>query len=255
MQRINKTAHAPVGTAVLLFLGLAIVPVSLRASGIRISFSPRLAAATDAWQQVAEVFGATYHPARAGELSVVRDPKGGPSAIESAQSTRTGYFVCAQVPRELPPISAEAPDVLSLKSSSERRSARRPVARRLLASHRAEIVIAAEAIEAIKARFEKQTPALGALALKVPTLKRGELIKSLDKRLFKQAFKPIVEFRSPVDSENMKVFVHLRRAVAGSSAKSAERKVFSALASARRRECDRAILTGVPTDILDNSEF
>lgn len=246
MQRINKSAHAPVGTAVLLFLGLAIVPVSLRATGVRISISPRLAAATDAWQQVAEVFGASYHPAPAVELGVFRDLNGGPSTIESSQVTRTGYFACAQNPRELPSTAVEAPEVLSLKSSPERRSAPRPVARRSLSSRQVEIVIASEA---------KQPPALGALAMKVPTLKRAELIKSLDKRLFKQSFRPIVEFRSPVDSETMKVFVHLRRAVAGSAPGLAERKVFSALASARRRECDRAILTGVPTDILDNSEF
>ncbi|HSE36381.1 MAG TPA: hypothetical protein VLG74_03705 [Blastocatellia bacterium] len=253
MQRINRSAHAPVGTAVLLFLGLAIVPVSLRAAGVRISISPRLAAATDAWQQVAEVFGASYHPAPPAELSVVRDLNGGPSTIESSQCTRSGYFACAQEPRELPSTAVEASDVLSLKSSPERRSAPKPAARRSLSSHQVEIVIAAEAI---KASIEKQAPALEALgALRVSTFKRGELIKSLDKRLFKQTFRPIVEFRSPVDSENMKVFVHLRRAVAGSSAKSAERKVFSALASARRRECDSAILTGVPTDRLDHSEF
>jgi len=45
MQRLNKPAHAPLGTAFFLFMSLAIIPVSLKAAGLQTGFSPRLSAA------------------------------------------------------------------------------------------------------------------------------------------------------------------------------------------------------------------
>jgi hypothetical protein len=91
--------------------------------------------------------------------------------------------------------------------------------------------------------------------MKLATLKREELLKSFDKQVFKQTFEPIGEVRRLPVSENMRVLVRVKRAAVGSSAKTAECKVFSALASARRHECDRAIMTGMTTGSPDNSEF
>lgn len=234
----------------MLFLGLAIVPVSLLATGVRISFSPRLAAATDAWQQIAEVFGASYRPAPPAELSAVRD-------LDSNRTESSIHpcsdFACAQKREGVPAAAVEPADAGSVKPLCARGNAPRVASRRSRSSRQLDLVVSAEAIEA---RFEKQLPGIGELgALRVVTLKRAELLKSLEKRLFKPSFKPIEEGVKPANSQSMKVFVQLRKAVAGSSPGLAERKVFSALASARRRECDRAILTGIPTDNLDSSEF
>src|SRR5262249_22194851 len=60
MQRLNKTAHAGLGLTFFLFLGLAIVPFSLRAAGVQVSISPRLSAAIDVWRQIADVLGSGY---------------------------------------------------------------------------------------------------------------------------------------------------------------------------------------------------
>lgn len=251
MQRIKRSAHAPVGTALFLFVGLAILPVSLRATGVQISVSPRLAAAMDAWQQIAEVFGASYHPTPASELSVVRELDSAPA--ESSVSPGSTKSACASRAEVSTGTELDATEAGSVKAALARRAASRPALRRSLSSNQVALLAAADAL---KASFEKQAPAIGALgALKVATLKRGELLKSIDKRLFKSTFGPIDEVRKFPGSKNIRVLVNLRRAVAGSSAKAAERKVFLALASARRRECDRALLTGLTTVTPDHSEF
>jgi hypothetical protein len=51
MQRINKQTTTPFGLA-FLFLGLAIVPVSLKAVGVNISFGPRANAVANAWTRI-----------------------------------------------------------------------------------------------------------------------------------------------------------------------------------------------------------
>jgi hypothetical protein len=253
MHRINRSAHAPVGTAVVLFLGLVILPVSQRVTGIQISFSPRLSAAIDAWQQIAEVFGASYHPAPASELSVVKDLDTDPSnRIEGSGSADRSDLACAHKAEEWPATVLGVTNARSLNTASVRRSASKSLPRRSLLISQVATVVSAKAI---KASFERQAPTIGALgALRVAMLKPGELLKSVDNKLFNFTFEPIGEVQNP-GSKNVRVFVRLRRAVAGSTAKAAERKVFSALASARRRECDRAILTGMTVGNPDHSEF
>lgn len=253
MQIIKRSAHAPVGTALVLFLGLAIVPVSLHATGVRISFSPRLAAATDAWQQIAEVFGASYHPAPAAELTVVRDLDADPYNPRESSRSKYADSACAQESRELPATAVKAPEPIVLKASSVRRRAAKSTSLGSFSSRELDIVVAAEAI---KASFAKQSQALSDQgAFNFVMSKRGELLKSFNKRPFKPSFKLIDEGGNPQHAEEMKVVLQIRRAVAGSSAKLAERKVFSALASTRNRQCDRAVLTNIPTESLDHSEF
>jgi hypothetical protein len=253
MQRINRSAHAPVGTAFFLFLGLAILPFSLRAAGVQVSFSPRLAAAMDAWQQIADVFGASYHPAPASELSVVKDLDSDPSNPIESPVRPSSEFACAQKAEEWAGTVVDVSEARALNVAPVRRAFSKSASRRSLPSNQVVLVVAAEAI---KASFEKHAPAIGALgALKLATLKREDLLKSIDKQVFKQTFEPIGEARNLPVSKNIRVLVLVKRAAAGSSAKTAECKVFSALASARRHECDRAILTGMTTGSADHSEF
>jgi hypothetical protein len=71
MQQTGKSTHTSVGAAFFLFLALAVIPFSLKAAGVEESLSPRLAAATDAWRQVAEAFGGGFQPGAPAELAAV----------------------------------------------------------------------------------------------------------------------------------------------------------------------------------------
>jgi len=253
MQRINRSAHAPVGAAFFLFLGLAIVPVSLRAAGVQVSFTPRLAAAMDAWQQMAEVFGASYHPARPSELGVVKDLDNVPSnPIDSSVSPRGSEFACLGELEELPGTVLDVPKARAHKTAAALRASPKFESRWSPAANRVALVLASEAI---KASFEKYAPAINTLgAMKLETLTRKQLVKSIEKQVFRQSFEPIGEIRSFAVPKSMRVLIHLKRAAAGFSAKTAECKVSAALASARRHECERALLT-MPSASPDNSEF
>jgi hypothetical protein len=56
----------------LLFLSLAIVPVSLRVAGYEVSISPSLSAAVEAWRGIAGALGNGSPSASASELSLVK---------------------------------------------------------------------------------------------------------------------------------------------------------------------------------------
>ena len=64
-------SSAPLGLG-LLFLSLAIVPVTLRIAGYEVSVSPSLSAAIEAWRSVAGVLGNTSQPVSDTELSLVK---------------------------------------------------------------------------------------------------------------------------------------------------------------------------------------
>jgi hypothetical protein len=73
MQRINKQTTAPFGLA-FIFLGLAIVPVSLKAVGVNISFAPRVNAVANAWNRITGGVASPYQPLGTAELSAVNVP-------------------------------------------------------------------------------------------------------------------------------------------------------------------------------------
>src|SRR5947207_4282814 len=74
MRRLNKSTNAPLGAAFFLFISLAIIPVSLKAAGVRVGVHPRLSAAIDIWAEVADVFGATYGTTGGSELAALIVP-------------------------------------------------------------------------------------------------------------------------------------------------------------------------------------
>ena len=247
MQRLNRSKHAPVGTAFFLFLGLAILPVSLRVAGVQVSFSPRLSAAMDAWQQIAEVFGASYRPGTGGDLSVVRDSDPDPSPPTDSSLGSPQRFACA---REF-----EEPNGM-LNEISETRAPKGAFARRASEQVARRIPLPAKQVTAVVvASSEMKFRAVEALnALKLET--REELLKTIERRMFKPSLAPVIEIRNLPTSKSMRVLLRLRRpATASSERTAAECKVFSALASERRHECDRALLTSMPSTSPDNSEF
>ena len=248
MQRLNRSAHAPVGAAFFLFLGLAILPVSLGVSGVQVSFSPRLSAALDAWHQIAEVFGASYQPGAPSDLSVVNESESDPSnRIDSSASPST-EFACSRESEELAATLNDVRYPRAPKACARRESpkveSRHSVAKRVAS--------------AVVASFENQARVIGVLgALKLETLTREEMLKSIEKQVLKPSFEAIAEIRNlPIPTpKSMRLLVRMKRAAAASSAKTAECKVFSALASSRSHECERAMLTSMPGTSPDNSEF
>ncbi len=253
MQRMTRSAHAPVGAALFLFLGVAILPVSLRVTGVEVDFSPRFAAAMDAWHEVAAVFGADYQGVPASELAVVKDldtdlnnPTG------SSESVPGSHFACSRQAEGDPAAEVRTIGVRSIKSVSTRRAGFKAPSRRSVSSGQAAMVAA----EAIKMSLEKQVPKMSAFGtFKAASWNREELLKGLDKRLLNLSVEQIVEVQNSRTSKNMRVLFRHKRAVAGASPKAAERKGFSAIASVRSRECERAALTGMTTPNPDHTEF
>ena len=245
MQRLNRSAHAPVGTAFLLFIGLAILPVSLRAAGVQVSFSPRLSAAMDAWQQMAEVFGVSYGPGTASDLSVVKDLDSEPANSIDGPVSPCSEFASAR--EELAERVLDLCEGRAVKAAPERPASPKSASRHSLASKRA--------TSAVVASFEDHKRLIGAAgAMKLEMLAREDVLKNIGMQVFRKSFDPIIEIRSLPISKSMRVQVRMKRGVAPSATKTAECKVFSALASARRHECERAMLTTISTS-PDNSEF
>jgi len=121
MQRLNRPAHAPLGTAFFLFLGLAIVPVSLKAAGVHLSFSPSLSAAADAWNEISEVFGASYQQTRDPQLPVVTNSD---SDVTPSDSNCTNHFVACTDEASQTPLSVLTVPTKNSQKSQCSRSAR-----------------------------------------------------------------------------------------------------------------------------------
>src|ERR1700730_18022694 len=96
MHRLNRSASATRGSAFFLFLSLAIVPISLRAAGVQVSFSPSLSAAADVWRQIADVFGSGYQPARAFDSSASTDQGREPLRAFDSSACPSHEFACAR---------------------------------------------------------------------------------------------------------------------------------------------------------------
>ena len=254
MQRLNRAAHAPVGAAFFLFLVLAILPISLGVAGVQVSFNPRLSAAMDAWQQIAEVFGASYQPGTASNLSVVNASESDSSDLIDSSTSRCTEFRCARRPEAVTTTLNDVRDPLVLKTCARSASPRVETRHSLAPKRVASVVVAS---------FENQARVIGVLgAMKLDTVTREEMQKSIETQVLKPSFVApsfvaMAEIRNlplPI-SKSMRLLVRMRRAAAASSAKTAECKVFSALASSRSRECERAMLTGMSVTSPDNSEF
>lgn len=253
MQRINRSAHAPVGTIFFLFLGLTILPVSLRAAGVQISFSPRLSAAADAWQQIADVFSASYVPAPTSDLSVVKDLDLDPSTpIETCKGPRSEFACLSNIERS----PAMVRDVIRARALKPAPASHARRTFESIAEPTAKRVAWTVAAEAIKASFEDHSQALDAMrALNIENGMQGALLQDIRKQMFRRGFEPAPQIRNLPLPKEQKVLVQIKRATAGLLPRAAQCKVYSALASARRQECERARLTSNFPMASDNGEL
>jgi hypothetical protein len=250
MQRLNRTGHGPRSAAFFLFLGLAILPISLRAAGFQVSFNPSLSAAVDAWQQLADVFGAGYQPGRTLDLS---SPHGSSTAPLIANDSSTPSRTEPACAREIEQVA------LSLQDVSKARTPKAVTVRVVCpraASHASAGAMSAEpgiAAAAIKLGFENHARVLEALgAIKAETATREELLKSIEKHMSEWSLETVKNLPIP---QNLRVIVRMKPSAIPSAAKAAECKVRAALESAQRLERERAMLTTSPSTSPDYCEF
>ena len=234
MQRLNRSAPAPRSSAFFLFLGLAIVPLSLRMAGVQVSFSPSLSAAADAWQQIAEVFGSGYQPSRAFDPPPPNDHGSEPVRAFDSSACPGREFACA---REVDELSAPVGDssVRPLQTGSPRRLC-------LKASIRASAMPAAierrAAAAVTRASLQTYVRGLGTLgALKLATVTHGSLLKN--DAMLRDIERQLVK-GSLLIPQDLLMFVKVKSQTIPSATKAAQCKVRAALDSARRIERERA---------------
>lgn len=141
MQRLNKTAHAGLGLTLFLFLGLAIVPFSLRAAGVQVSISPRLSAAIDVWRQIADALGSGYQSG----TEFAREP----AVANSEVACPHQKLACVTGQKEVLQTSADAVDSHSKEACLQR--PRRAITSKLNRTKRIEPALA---IDDVNASFE-----------------------------------------------------------------------------------------------------
>jgi len=96
---------------------------------------------------------------------------------------------------------------------------------------------------------------IGQGAVKLAVLAHEELFNSIEMRLMHKTVEQKAEIRNISIPKNVKLLVRMKRGIAPSATRLAECKGFAALASAKRRVCEQAMLTGVSYVTLDSSEF
>jgi len=258
MQRINKSGHSPVGTAFFLVLGLAILPFSLKFAGIEVSFNPQLSGATDAWQQISEVFAASYHTGLPADLSVNREQeKDQQQDSEECTDSASEYACNGEPDEEFDTISnsskAVVPDTTCTKRTAKARvkrvTASVPVASIVVAGTLVRH-LALNAVNSLNFTSEQRIERLKAQEVQ----RKTEYLKNIEIELFKNGI-PAVNFTKNTSiPKNLKVSVRFKKP-ASASGENTACKVFSALSLEHRRQCDRASLVTIPVVNVDNSEF
>jgi len=250
MQRVNRSAPAPKGVAFFLFLSLAVVPFSLRAAGVQVSFSPSFSAAADAWQQIADVFGSGYQPARAVTSPAPTDQGIEPLRDCDSSACPSREFACVHEVNELSAIVENASKVRVPQAGTTRRQCSRA------ASSRTSALPAAveQSISAVPGTESLQTHvrALGTLRnVKWDAVTHGDAVRN--DVLLKDVERHIVE-RSLAIPQSLRMLVRVKLPVIPSATKAAQCKVRAALDSARRIEFERAI-TSLSSTNPDNCEL
>jgi hypothetical protein len=238
MQQTGKSTHTSLGAAFFIFLGLAAIPFSLRAVGLKEALSPRLAAATDAWRQVADAFGGGYQASNT-EVAAMKHSDGEASSdpTENRCSARQGS---AGALVRIYDTSADNVEVArrAHKPAGVRRNCRQPLLHSDIV--KAALLAPARGLEALDSiRMEAAVEREWVKVLKEQM--RGQNLRSLDethRSQMQNRLKVVVQMKSPALSR-----------------KAAECKVQAALASATLLDPQRARLVTAPIAGQDNCEL
>ncbi|MFY9554752.1 MAG: hypothetical protein WAV20_09310 [Blastocatellia bacterium] len=249
MQRLNRPAHAPGGMAFFIFLGLAILPVSLRVAGVQTNFSPRLSAAVDAWKQIAGI-GSSYEMGTDAALPVLNNSTVTPSNEAEENVATHRFYACTRQVQQAPPASQIQ------ATTAVFREPLRVVSSRSIAAHRqARRTMPVVATAEIKATLEKHTRVLESLrAIKPETLIQEAMLKRIETEVLLRGFETRKEIKTLPIPQSLRSLIRLKPAFGVPSAtRSAQCKVRAAMASARTIEREGPVMTG--SLIPDNSEF
>jgi hypothetical protein len=238
------------GAAFFLFLGLAIVPVSLKAAGVNVSFNPRLSAAVDAWKQISEVFGRSYQPSAESELaSLATSDNDVPAATDDAGCPHR-LVACA---RDAEALSLNLPEassttVLKVYSCREARTKVTPHALPNSAPARLDL-----ARVSFKESLEKGARALEASGtIRFETAAREEFVKSIEKQMLQRGFgqRGLVV---PIPT-SLRMLIRMKPSIAPTARKTAECRVRAAFADAVRAETTQET-SNTATSSLDNCDL
>lgn len=240
MQRLNKPAHAPLGTAFFLFVSLAIIPISLKAAGLQVGFSPRLSAAIDIWRQVAEVFGPNYDAGTGSELAALITSGGEPANVAGDEACPLREYACdREVAQEYRPLleitaplapTANTPLAAGIKLAPRTQSKPKQVESDVAAAEiRVNVEHAARVLHALSA--DKAEAAL-----------RIELLKGFEKCMIPPSLDPSGAIKGLPIPKSFRMLIRLRQSAAPSVIGAVESKVRTALAPVGRLKLELASL-------------
>lgn len=251
MQRLNRSSHSPLGAAFFLFLGVAIIPISLRAAGVKVGFNPSLSAAIDAWQQIAEVFGTSYPPVNGSEMAALNKPPSEPSSAADEIACPRREVACVTEFEELSQdsrVSESAAPKTKYARVACPKAASRP-------SPTSKLAESSDTAASIEASFKERLRALESHgAIKLDTMFREELLKSIGKTVIQPGFARSHTMKTLPNPKNLRLFVQVQPPGAP-SASTAACKLRFASASARRQERERTLQTSTPSTDPDNAEL
>ena len=243
MQRFNRSAHTPLGTAFFLFVSLAIIPVSLKAAGLQVGFSPRLSAAIDIWRQIAQAFGPNYEAGSGSELAALISSDGAPSKAAQDEACPLRQYACDREVEELsltlPEIPASfVPAVDTLRAACSKAAPRNQLKARRLESGVAGMEISSS--------IEKSARAIKALSgERAETALRVEVLKILEKCALSRGNDVNDSIKNLGIPKTLRMLVRFKQPAA-TSVSGAECKVRAVLAPAGRLRLERASLNSTP---------
>jgi hypothetical protein len=256
--RSPTTGHrTPLGAAFFLFLGLTMIPVSLKAAGVNVSFSPRLSAAVDAWNQISEVFGRSYQPGAESELASLRSSDNDVPTTTDNGGCPQRLVACARDAEALPLNFPEAPSTIVLNGFSSREvHAEAHIEAHIKVTQRASPnrspVKQAIAREAFKTTLERGARALDASGTIKFETAREEFVKSIERQVLERSLGQrgvVVPFPT-----SLRVLIRMKPSIAPTARRTAECKVRAAFADAVRAET-RQETPNTATSSLDNCDL
>jgi hypothetical protein len=243
MQRFNRSAHTPLGTAFFLFVGLAIIPVSLKAAGLQVGFSPRLSAAIDIWRQVAQTFGPNYEAGSSSDLAALISSDAAPSQAAQDEGCPLRQYACDREVEESSGTLSETPSTFVSSVNSQPAACLYPAPRNRSKTKRLESSVAAVQISS---DIENSARAFKALsAERAEMAMRVEVLKVLEKCAVSRRTDLSDPMKNLGIPRNFRMLVRFKQP-AVPSITGAACKVRTALAPAGKLRLERASLNGTP---------
>jgi len=248
MQRLNKPAHAPLSTVFFLFVSLAIIPVSLKAAGLQMGFSPRLSAAIDIWRQIEQSFGPNYEPGSGSELAALISSESAPSKTVESEACPLRQYACDREVEDSSQTMSEIPAVFLTAAAAQRIGCSRTAARVQPKPRRldSDVVAMEFGSQEFSSNTEASARAIKALsAYRAEAALRVEVLKVLEKCAVSGRPDLSDLVKNPGIPKSFRMLVRFKQPAAV-SVTGAQCKVRTALAPAGMLKLERASLNSSP---------